>query len=71
MSRSVPLIRLVERAGRDGEPLLTGWLGMARVTGRLGTPTADGETTWILSLVEDDRPREAFRQRKAKRERGA
>ncbi len=67
MTRPVPLMRLIERA-TDGEPRLSGRLGHAVVIGRRGEPTADGEPTWILSLVEPDpRPGQAFKARRGRR----
>ena len=65
-------MRLTECETETGDVELTGRLGQAIVIGRLGQPTANGEPTWILSLVEPDaRPSQAFKARRDRRGGGA
>lgn len=54
MSKHIRFTRLIERTKHDGEIVLSGWFGGAKVIGRRGKPTDDGSATWNILLAEPD-----------------
>lgn len=69
MSAHVPLTRLIERTNDEGQRVLSGWLGKAKVIGHRGKDSADGSATWVLYLTApDDRANEAKRRAWHKRQ---
>lgn len=73
MTNRIRFTRLIERTSVDGEPVLTGWFGNAKVIGHRGNPTPDGAPSWNIYLAEpDERATEAKRQgQRARRQRQA
>lgn len=54
MSKYVHIARLVERVNDEGENVLSGWFGNAKIVGYRGRPTDAGNETWLLFVTEPD-----------------
>lgn len=55
MSKHIRFTRLIERTNDDGELVLSGWFGNAKVIGHRGQPShTDGSATWNIYLAEPD-----------------